>query len=538
MTAPRVLAGRYRLVERLGQGAMGVVWRGRDEALGREVAVKELLLPAHLDAADREHAARRAFREARAAAALDHESIVTVHDVVMDGDRPCIVMDLLPGRSLDAVLADRGALPPVQAARVGLDVVRALRAAHERGVQHRDVKPANIFLRDDGRAVLTDFGIAALEGDATLTQEGSLIGSPAYMAPERVRHERGGPESDLWSLGATLYALVEGRPPFARSTLMGTLSAVLTQEPVPPSAAGPLTPVIMRLLVKDPAARLPAGDAENALLAVASGKEAPPPPPPGFSPVPPSPPVPRASTVPPGSTVPPVTTVPPVPTMPPRRPPSGRGRGVVVPLVTGAVVTLVAVVAVVAVVLSTRGDGNPPSGPASPGRTGTAAASGPVRFAKPPPACGLITADQAARLVPAFSSHADASDDYSTGLPKSECRWSVADPGARGEPELGVTLIADRATAAAQTRFQKERRTAAPLRTPDPERPFRDIPGLGDEAYGSDRLSDDARATVVFRLGNLTAEIEYQADGRAIGSLRENALQAARWVEAALKRQG
>ncbi|MBX6768910.1 MAG: serine/threonine protein kinase, partial [Actinomadura rubrobrunea] len=256
MTGARVLAGRYRLVQRLGQGAMGVVWRARDEELGREVAVKELLLPGHLDAAQREHAARRAIREARAAAALDHESIVTVHDVVMDEGRPCIVMDLLPGRSLDAVLADRGALPPDQAARVGLDVLRALRAAHARGVQHRDVKPANIFLRDDGRAVLTDFGIAALEGDATLTREGSLIGSPAYMAPERARHERGGPESDLWSLGATLYALVEGRPPFARATLMGTLAAVLTEEPAPPRAAGPLTPVIMGLLVKDPACLL------------------------------------------------------------------------------------------------------------------------------------------------------------------------------------------------------------------------------------------------------------------------------------------
>ncbi|GLZ10134.1 hypothetical protein Acsp04_03690 [Actinomadura sp. NBRC 104425] len=509
---------------------MGVVWRGRDEELGREVAVKELLLPAHLDAADREHAARRAFREARAAAALDHESIVTVHDVVMDGDRPCIVMDLLPGRSLDAVLAARGALPPVQAARVGLDVLRALRAAHARGVQHRDVKPANIFLRDDGRAVLTDFGIAALEGDATLTQEGSLIGSPTYMAPERVRHERGGPESDLWSLGATLYTLVEGRPPFARSTLMGTLSAVLTEEPAPPGAAGPLTPVIMGLLVKAPAARLSAQDAENALLTVASGGKAPPPPPPGFSPVPPASPA-----VPSPAPAPPVPTAPPAPA----GRPSGHGRGVAVPLVAGAAVVLIAVAAVVAVVLSTRGDGEAPTrSAASPGRTGTAAASEPVRFAKPPPACGLITADQAERLVPSFTSHADSADDHSTGLPKSECWWSVADPGTSGGPELSVILIADRSTAGARARFQEDRRTAAPLRTPDPERPFRDITGLGDEAYGSDDLSDDAEATVVFRLGNLTAEIEYQAQGRAIGSLRENALQAARWVEAALERQG
>jgi hypothetical protein len=210
-----------------------------------------------------------------------------------------------------------------------------------------------------------------------------------------------------------------------------------------------------------------------------------------------------------------------------------------VPLAAGAAALLVCVATAVAIVLSSRGDEEAPTrSAASPSRTGSAAASEPVRFAEPPSACGLITADQAERLVPSFASRADAADDHSTGLPKSECWWSVADPGTRGGPELSVTLIADRSTAAARARFQEDRRTAAPLRTPDPERPFRDISGLGDEAYGSDRLSDEAEAAVVFRLGNLTAEIEYQAEGRAIGSLRENALQAARWVEAALKRQG
>ncbi|TDC43529.1 serine/threonine protein kinase, partial [Actinomadura sp. KC345] len=275
MTAPaRTLAGRYRLVRRLGKGGMGVVWLARDDVLGRDVAVKELLLPDHLSPGQRDHAARRAMREARAAALLQHKSIITVHDVVAEEGRPCIVMDLLPGRSLDTVLSDDGPLPPDRVARIGLEIVGALRTAHAQGVLHRDVKPANIFLREDGVAVLTDFGIATLEGEATLTQQGSLIGSPAYMAPERVQHDPSGPASDLWSLGATLYALTEGRPPFARGTMMGTLAAVLAEEPDPPRAAGALGPLLRRLLVKDPEARLSAEAVETYLRSLVTGERA------------------------------------------------------------------------------------------------------------------------------------------------------------------------------------------------------------------------------------------------------------------------
>ncbi|MFI0351417.1 serine/threonine-protein kinase [Actinomadura sp. 9N407] len=188
----RVLNGRYRLVQKLGQGAMGIVWRARDETLGRDVAVKELLLTQRLSPEQRDQAAQRAMREARAAALLRHKSIVTVHDVVLDEGRPCIVMDLLPGRSLEK----EPPMPPDRVARIGLDILGALRVAHAQGVLHRDVKPANIFLRDDGRAVLTDFGLASLEGETPLTQEGHLVGSPAFMAPERVRYEPSGPSSD------------------------------------------------------------------------------------------------------------------------------------------------------------------------------------------------------------------------------------------------------------------------------------------------------------------------------------------------------
>jgi serine/threonine protein kinase len=185
------------------------------------------------------------------AAQLRHPGIITVHDVVEEDGRPWIVMELLSGRSLEQ--ADP--MPPERAARVGLEVLSALRAAHAQGVLHRDVKPANIFQRDDGRIVLTDFGIASLDGDASLTRTGALMGSPAFMAPERARGEPGGPESDLWSLGITLYALVERRTPFSRETVMGTLSAVLTAPPAPPRSAGPLAPVLLALLTKDPPAQ-------------------------------------------------------------------------------------------------------------------------------------------------------------------------------------------------------------------------------------------------------------------------------------------
>ncbi|GAA2153449.1 serine/threonine-protein kinase [Actinomadura napierensis] len=250
-----VLAGRYRLTGELGRGGMGVVWRARDETLNRDVAVKELLLPRETSEAHRELAAQRAVREARAAARLRHPGIITVHDVVLADGRPWIVMELLSGRSLDKLVKQDGPLRPPRAAAFGIGVLEALHAAHKRGVLHRDVKPANVFLRDDGRTVLTDFGIASLTGDAPLTRPGALIGSPAYMAPERIRGEPAGPPSDLWSLGATLYALVEGRTPFARSTSAGTLSAVLTESPALPQRAGPLAGLLLRLLTNDPAER-------------------------------------------------------------------------------------------------------------------------------------------------------------------------------------------------------------------------------------------------------------------------------------------
>jgi serine/threonine protein kinase len=215
--ASRVIAGRYRLIERLGHGGMGVVWHARDEVLGREVAVKEIRLPVTGSAPDDlvDLMVRRALREARAAARLRHPAIVTVHDVVTDDGRPWIVMELIRGRSLAEVIAADGVLPARRAAEIGLKVLGALDAAHRRGILHRDVKPANIML-DGDRVVLTDFGIAAIDGATALTATGLLVGSPDYLAPERINGRSPTAAVDMWGLGVTLYAAVAGSPPFHR----------------------------------------------------------------------------------------------------------------------------------------------------------------------------------------------------------------------------------------------------------------------------------------------------------------------------------
>ncbi|MEV4895410.1 serine/threonine-protein kinase [Nonomuraea sp. NPDC055795] len=199
------------------------------------------------------------------------EAIVTVHDVVLDGGRPWIVMELVRGRSLDRAVREHGPLPPQQVARIGARVLEALAAAHASGILHRDVKPANVMLTDDGRVLLTDFGIASVADDAVLTQTGLLTGSPGYIAPERLRGEADGPLADLWSLGATLFAAVEGTAPFARQNPAASMAAVLMQEPPPANRAGPLAPVLAALLEKDPARRCSPAQAAEWLNAAAQG---------------------------------------------------------------------------------------------------------------------------------------------------------------------------------------------------------------------------------------------------------------------------
>ncbi|MEU2115348.1 protein kinase [Streptomyces sp. NPDC016459] len=267
-----LLAGRYRLGESIGRGGMGKVWRAHDEVLHRVVAVKELTAGRFVAEADRLVLHARTQKEARAAARITHPGVVTVHDVLEHDDRPWIVMQYVDGPSLADAAKEAGPIEPREAARIGLHVLGALRAAHAAGVLHRDVKPGNVLLARDGRVLITDFGIAAIEGDSTITRTGELVGSIDYLAPERVRGGDPGPASDLWSLGATLYTAVEGTSPFRRTSPISTMQAVVTEEPPHPGKAGPLAPVIVALLRKDPAHRPRADEAERMLLDAMEGR--------------------------------------------------------------------------------------------------------------------------------------------------------------------------------------------------------------------------------------------------------------------------
>nr|WP_239167563.1 serine/threonine-protein kinase [Catellatospora coxensis] len=260
------------MLEPLGQGGMGMVWLARDETLHRDVAVKEVVPPAGLTEDERAEMNARSLREARAIARLSHPNVVRIFDVVTVDGRPWIVMEYLSGKSLAALMGEQGRLAPVKVAEIGLGVLAALRAAHGAGMLHRDVKPGNVMLGDDGRVVLTDFGLATLPGDPAVTRTGLILGSPSYISPERVEGGAVGPAADLWSLGATLYAAVEGQSPYARPNAMATLAALATEEPAPPRLAGPLKPLLAGLLRKDPRLRMTAAEAEQVLLRVAVGR--------------------------------------------------------------------------------------------------------------------------------------------------------------------------------------------------------------------------------------------------------------------------
>ncbi|MFE4867963.1 serine/threonine-protein kinase [Streptomyces sp. NPDC056682] len=273
-----LLAGRYRVLAQLGRGGMGVVWRAHDEVLGREVAVKELRAYTDASAPELGDLRLRMQREARAAARVRHPGVVAVHDVAEHEGRPVIVMELIDGPSLDDVLAERGVLDPREAAAIGAKVLEALAAAHRAGVLHRDVKPGNVLLDASGRVVLTDFGIAAMDdpGDGSqthLTRSGEIVGSLDYLAPERAQGQEPGPASDIWALGATLYAAVEGAAPFRRTSTWSTLNAIVV-DPLPKARrTGPLGPVLERLMDKDPARRPDAATAARLLSDVAAAAD-------------------------------------------------------------------------------------------------------------------------------------------------------------------------------------------------------------------------------------------------------------------------
>ncbi|MFD6874029.1 MULTISPECIES: protein kinase [unclassified Streptomyces] len=269
----RLLAGRYRLGAVLGKGGMGTVWRAEDEVLGRTVAVKELRFGSGVDEDEKRRLITRTLREAKAIARIRSAGAVTVFDVVDEDARPWIVMELVEGSSLAEFIRENGPLTPRRAAEVGLAVLDVLRAAHQQGILHRDVKPSNVLIAGTGRVVLTDFGIAQVEGDPSITSTGMLVGAPSYISPERARGQKPGPPADMWSLGGLLYAAVEGVPPYDKGSALATLTAVMTEAVDPPKNAGPLTEVIYGLLVKDPALRLGDEQARTMLTSVLNAPE-------------------------------------------------------------------------------------------------------------------------------------------------------------------------------------------------------------------------------------------------------------------------
>jgi eukaryotic-like serine/threonine-protein kinase len=273
--AETLVAGRYRIGPCLGTGGMGRVWLARDEVLRRDVAIKEIALPFGLTDEEREEMRERTLREARAAARLSHPNVVRIYDVQHGDERPWIVMEYVPARSLLQVIKENGPLPPKDVAGIGLAVLAALDAADRAGVVHRDVKPSNVLIADDGRVLLTDFGAAMIdEGEGALTQTGIILGSPRYIAPERAATGISTLESDLWSLGATLYEAVEGRGPYTRETTLAVLVALATEKPDPVDRAGPLKPVINGLLQKNPKARMRLPEVEQRLRRIADVQNA------------------------------------------------------------------------------------------------------------------------------------------------------------------------------------------------------------------------------------------------------------------------
>ncbi|MFC0028949.1 serine/threonine-protein kinase [Micromonospora chaiyaphumensis] len=270
---PQLVADRYRLISPLGQGGMGRVWKARDEVLHRDVAIKELVPPPSLTPEERREMRERSLREARAIARLNNVNVVRIFDVLRTDGDPWIVMEYVPSKSLQDTIAEDGPVSPAKAVEIGLGVLGALKAAHKAGIMHRDVKPGNVLLGNDGRVVLTDFGLATIPGDPNVTRTGMVLGSPAYIAPERAKDGTAGPEADLWSLGATLYAAVEGKSPYARPSAIATLAALATEPLPPPKNAGPLKPVLQGLLRKDPEERITAEVAER-MLRKAAGRRA------------------------------------------------------------------------------------------------------------------------------------------------------------------------------------------------------------------------------------------------------------------------
>ncbi|MBP2706620.1 serine/threonine protein kinase [Microbispora sp. RL4-1S] len=481
------LAARYHLLRPLGSGGMGTVWLARDALLDRDVAVKELRVPEGLGPRESAEPVARVMREAEVMARIRHPGIVAIHDVLSVGGKPWIVMELLHGRDLAAEVAARGPLPPPVAARVGAAVLEALTATHGRGVQHRDVKPGNVFLTVDGRAVLTDFGIARPADRTALTEAGFLVGSPGYVAPERLAGEPGGPAADLWSLAATLYTAVEGVPPY-QGTQAEVIRATLTQDVRPPRLAGPLGPPLLWMLARDPGERPDAATALGLLREVAAG----------------------------GAPL----------VRPPSSAPVRRARW---PIAVAAV-AVVAAAATLFVALR-------PSGQAPPSR---AAAASPT-FTRAVDLCRALSPAEAGRLLGLA-----APPRVRPG--RWRCQWTAKGAGIdlTAETDSDTPDPWSMSVASARTLFDGLRREygTAPRDTDwiwyeigvDSHKPIiksgaRAAGGVADAAFTSDVTTPDGRAqatTVCFRLGDLIVRVDFgDLDASSPAELRGRAVRAA-----------
>ncbi|MEU8246190.1 protein kinase [Nonomuraea sp. NPDC048916] len=542
MNQPRLVGGRYELLDQLGRGGMGIVWRARDVTIGREVAVKQVLLPPGLSPADQAALRRRLLHEARTAAGIRHPAVVAVHDVVEDDGEPWIVMELVRGRSLDQVVKTGGPMSPAWGASIGLFVLSALASAHARGVLHRDVKPGNVLLADDGRILLSDFGIAAPAG--TPQRGAAPVGTAGFAAPECLTDGVvPGPPSDLFSLGATIYTAVEGVQPFQRNTAMATLGAVMTEPPVPPRRAGALAPLLMALLAKDPAHR-PDARTVRRLLEKATGA--------------------------PAATV----SSPPAAWVVPRVAAFGSAAAVVVAFVVA--VTLILTTSSSATraeptpaaaeptanprtgdpAAAPTGDpggdptGDPTTDPTEAAPTGSAAPSAspattspPGKFSKIPRPCLLLTRQQATKLVgPYVTSSLD---------PSFRCTWGTTGLPAKGkELALYLTLwLYPRQGDGYESTLAQEH--VAGVRKAAEDKAGRggsgekqgevfEISGAGDEAiayevsktrFGSGKQFE---VHVMFRTGNMVGEFRFTRDVAEDPALRDKAAQAAKWLAANL----
>ncbi|MEV7547481.1 serine/threonine-protein kinase [Streptomyces sp. NPDC089915] len=432
---------------------MGVVWRARDEVLAREVAVKEVRAPAGLDPAEVARLYRRLEREAWASARVSHRGVVTVYDVASEEGRPWIVMELVRGLSLAEVLEGEGPMTPQRTAHLGEQVLAALRSAHEAGVLHRDVKPANVLIANDGRVVLSDFGIASLAGSSPITMTGEVVGSPEYLAPERALGRDPGPESDLWSLGVMLYAAVEGVSPFLRDTPVATLEAVVDGEPPPPRRAGPLEPVLEGLLRKDPAARLPAAEAARMLRIIGAGGAVRDPGGPRWDPEAPTAVAAGPYEGPRGGPYEGPYEGDPGPAAPsPGQPPAGSGAGVV--LTVGILVLLAVLVLLVWLLLRETGGGDGAAGPAG-GPEPSRSAPAPASPSPSPPATTGPAQNVTLYVHTLRAAYAGSCPPPRTGTPSFtgtievavtpavvEYRWARLDGSTSADPWQSITYEA------------------------------------------------------------------------------------------------